>query len=718
MAEKSKQDLLTKLLEKGGDIEHCLKLLKEVRVSEEKAIEREERIAERELEKAKIERDIRLKELELKEKEVAIGAKSTEYAKPKVNLPKFSEGDDIEVFLKSYEKLAESYQWKHCEWAIRLVPQLSGKAFEAYSRMSVTESNDYNLVKRAILERYGLNALAYRDKFQYAKQDKSETFKEYAIRVESYLKHWVTAENVCNNYERLYDLFMREQLMFTASADLQIWLRERNPKTFIELVESADTYQLAHKQSIVQIDYQRYNSQYTQQENKKTNQSFATIQKQPFDNVKKCFYCSSPDHFIANCPEKKAKDNKSTRQSVKQINESLPSTHTSALLLSPKKLDKGFRKVSLPVKANYDSSDVKILENGLKLVKGFVNGREAWMLRDTGCTTVCISNKFADQIGSTAQEEKWISLANGENCLCHEIEVRIDSPFVTGVVAALTMNCPFDVILGENAYVKDNILKNEGLSVKGSCCEILSSASKEKKERNEFEQNTPLEYRDSYVNSIETRQMKAKREKQDENIRKAETEYQQDKYDTHRKNESADHMLHDCIKDISDSLNFKKEQQSDETLTKVRELAKRNVRDSEDTFFFMKNGILYRHFKMQNGVSLEQLVVPYKYRRTIMQISHDTPLGGHLGNKKTREKILVHFYWPGIFPDVAIYCRSCKNCQKCFPKGRIQKAPLISIPPMEEPFKRLAMDIVGPLNRSIRGHKYILVLCDYATKYP
>ena len=416
--------------------------------------------------------------------------------------------------------------------------------------------------------------------------------------------------------------------------------------------------------------------------------------------------------------KKKAKDNKSTRQSVKQINESLPSTHTSALLLSPKKLDKGFRKVSLPVKANYDSSDVKILENGLKLVKGFVNGREAWMLRDTGCTTVCISNKFADQIGSTAQEEKWISLANGENCLCHEIEVRIDSPFVTGVVAALTMNCPFDVILGENAYVKDNILKNEGLSVKGSCCEILSSASKEKKERNEFEQNTPLEYRDSYVNSIETRQMKAKREKQDENIRKAETEYQQDKYDKHRKNESTDHMLHDCIKDISDSSNFKKEQQSDETLTKVRELAKRNVRDSEDTFFFMKNGILYRHFKMQNGVSLEQLVVPYKYRRTIMQISHDTPLGGHLGNKKTREKILVHFYWPGIFPDVAIYCRSCKNCQKCFPKGRIQKAPLISIPPMEEPFKRLAMDIVGPLNRSIRGHKYILVLCDYATKYP
>lgn len=28
------------------------------------------------------------------------------------------------------------------------------------------------------------------------------------------------------------------------------------------------------------------------------------------------------------------------------------------------------------------------------------------------------------------------------------------------------------------------------------------------------------------------------------------------------------------------------------------------------------------------------------------------------------------------------------------------------------------MDIVGPLPRSRSGHKYILVLCDYATRYP
>ena len=101
-----------------------------------------------------------------------------------------------------------------------------------------------------------------------------------------------------------------------------------------------------------------------------------------------------------------------------------------------------------------------------------------------------------------------------------------------------------------------------------------------------------------------------------------------------------------------------------------------------------------------------------------MHTAHDRPFGGHLGNKKTRERILNHFYWPGIFPDVAKFCKSCVNCQKCIPKGRVPKAPLIPIQPMDEPFKHIAIDIVGPLNRTKRGNKYILVICDYATKYP
>ena len=40
------------------------------------------------------------------------------------------------------------------------------------------------------------------------------------------------------------------------------------------------------------------------------------------------------------------------------------------------------------------------------------------------------------------------------------------------------------------------------------------------------------------------------------------------------------------------------------------------------------------------------------------------------------------------------------------------------MPLIELPFQRIAMDEVGPLPRSRSGYKYILTMCDYATRYP
>ena len=40
------------------------------------------------------------------------------------------------------------------------------------------------------------------------------------------------------------------------------------------------------------------------------------------------------------------------------------------------------------------------------------------------------------------------------------------------------------------------------------------------------------------------------------------------------------------------------------------------------------------------------------------------------------------------------------------------------MPLVELPFRRIAMDVVGPLPRSRSGNKYILTICDYATRYP
>ena len=44
-------------------------------------------------------------------------------------------------------------------------------------------------------------------------------------------------------------------------------------------------------------------------------------------------------------------------------------------------------------------------------------------------------------------------------------------------------------------------------------------------------------------------------------------------------------------------------------------------------------------------------------------------------------------------------------------------SPMVPLPIISEPFRRMAMDIVGPLPRSRSGNRFVLVLCDYATRY-
>ena len=43
---------------------------------------------------------------------------------------------------------------------------------------------------------------------------------------------------------------------------------------------------------------------------------------------------------------------------------------------------------------------------------------------------------------------------------------------------------------------------------------------------------------------------------------------------------------------------------------------------------------------------------------------------------------------------------------------------MMSMPVIKEPFSRIAMDVVGPLPKTGQRHHYILVVCDYSTRYP
>ncbi len=78
---------------------------------------------------------------------------------------------------------------------------------------------------------------------------------------------------------------------------------------------------------------------------------------------------------------------------------------------------------------------------------------------------------------------------------------------------------------------------------------------------------------------------------------------------------------------------------------------------------------------------------------------------------------MARFFWPSVQEHVRRWCAACRECQLVNPPA-ISKVPLRPLPLLEVPFQRIGMDLIEPLERSAHGHRFALVLVDYATRYP
>ena len=65
------------------------------------------------------------------------------------------------------------------------------------------------------------------------------------------------------------------------------------------------------------------------------------------------------------------------------------------------------------------------------------------------------------------------------------------------------------------------------------------------------------------------------------------------------------------------------------------------------------------------------------------------------------------------------FYRLCDMCQRTVSKGSAAKALLGKMPLMDLLFKRVAIDLIGPITpASDKGYRCVLTLVDFATRYP
>ena len=302
----------------------------------------------------------------------------------------------------------------------------------------------------------------------------------------------------------------------------------------------------------------------------------------------------------------------------------------------------------------------------MPVVKGRVGEKTVDVLRDTGCSGVVVKKDLVGEDQFTGDFNVMLLIDNTARKM-PIARVYVDTPYLKGHVEAQCLSDRiYDLIIGNVPNARD--AQNPDPSWQEASAVTTRSQAEKKDER------MPLKVPSSRESPIVDREKLKQMQREDESLRK--------------------------YRDRDDVL----------------------VKGQAEISFEEKSGVLYRLYKhpyVNGGKQLKQVMVPEKLRRPKMEVAHGSIMGGHMGIKKTTDKIQSAFYWPGIQGDVTRFCKSCDVCEKTVSKGSVPKVLLEKMPLIDKPFKRVPIDLVGPISPpSEDGHRYILTLVDFSTRYP
>ena len=622
-----------------------------------------------------------------------------------VRVAKLSESDDIEAYLTTFERQMQAYEVKRERWAFKLAPQLSGKAQQAYASMPTEDAGNYEKLKATILLRYDVTEERYRQRFRSARRKDGETNMELVTRLGDLANKWLKA---CDTAEEVKDAVVLEQLLNSLLDDVRVFVRDRKPKTSAEAGKLADDYFTARREA----------------------RGDKKLQKP----VVRCETCKKLGHTASECRrDMYTKATPAAEKGKEETPKTRPKRDLNAITCFNCQ-KKGHFSYDCPSNALLCQEAAMRPRIETKRA-GTVEGKPVDnLLLDTGCTRTLIRRELVSDEKMLEGRAVPIRCAHGDTVLYPLAMVSIT---VGGkeleVEAAVSDTLPMDALLGTDVSGFDSLLGQEPT---GEAMALMTRAQKKRetqeeetrKEREEKSGASPkavdsehnFHWGEGFAEELfeggRERPQLTRSQKRQERHRRYNTEEgtAEATPETSVSEPNYPHAL-----DISAG-ELQTLQAADPSLYMVRRAADGHP-CSAGVGFFRKEGLIYRLWtppgRCHDSTEVEQLVLPMQCRKTVLHTAHDIPLSGHLGKKKTTTRLLQRFYWPTIHRDVAEYCRTCSVCQKTS-RRKGHRAPMIPLPIIEEPFSRIAMDIVGPVPKSRSGNRYVLVICDYATRYP
>lgn len=598
------------------------------------------------------------------------------YALQEPKLQPLCESDDIEHYLTTFERIAEVCRWPREDWAIRLIPLLTGKARSAYVAMDVADAVDYAQVKAAILKKYSINHETYRQRFRVMDVLEEETPKELYVRLKDLYMKWVRPAE--RTKQEIGEIIILEQFLRMLSPELQTWIKEHGPATAEEAAHLADVFVAARRRA-EPWSFSRWktardrSSRRPGSASRSTNEASVNRTENFGASVLetiKCYKCGQLGHKKPMCPQ-------------------LTRTLTNVCYV--------------PRETVPEPADLPVPNQVLRTVE--LNGKKVTALVDTGCTQTLVKSELVPELCASSDAPVIVRCVHGEERHYSVTDVYMGIAGQTYLMkVGLVQNLPYSVILGHDFPALMDLL-----IFRDTCNVVLTRAQSKQKESDEDENTLlSLPFYDSELSVNQCKVKKSRRERKQEKWERAIGQVKELK--------EPDRLLNpDQIPIPEDLRQLQKEDAEILKLhSQVVEAAGKGSNEfmSQGRSFCVINDMLYR----KTGDKL-QVVLPVSVRNTVMTLGHSIPWAGHLGRRKTHSRISKHFYWLGMSKDIAEFCKACPECQYSGIR-KPRKVPLIPLPVIDVPFQRLGMDIVGPLERSKTGYKYMLVICDYATRFP
>ena len=389
-------------------------------------------------------------------------------------IPAFNEGKDVmDSYRLRFERYATAQKWEPDTWATGLSALLQGKALDVYALMPKEDTLSYYKLKVALLKRYELTEEGFKRKYKKCRPENGETFQQFKTRMKSYFTRWIDMASIEKSYEGLQDLILREQLTFICNRDLELFLREREPKSLEQASKLADQYKEARYVDIVSLTYK--NNERSRSRSNSESRSRSPIRRGPNQGNQgyprvKCFNCGGP-HVRRFCPQLKQGIMKAgavyyrrsrspprrvtfqtqepevpKEETAKDGNQNTePKVCGACLILTDvvnfsRATTNGREMVKTSVGSPIKVSSVSSLSE-ISTVQGFVGEKPVEVLRDTGCSGVIVSKDLVPGSAYTGRSQTMV-MVDYSSRVVPEVKVSIDTPYYKGEVVALCVEKP------------------------------------------------------------------------------------------------------------------------------------------------------------------------------------------------------------------------------------------------------------------------------------